>query len=269
MHEHPTAVPHTVTHSAPHSVSHPTPQIDGQEFPVYTPTVSPIPTTSRRSGRKPVFSAEDVVREAFDMGLDHFSLSAIARRLGVGASALYRVYDSREAVLDACMVTVAAEFHNIEDLIDRDADWQPVLRSWAAEYWRICGKFPGFHGIAQSQVPEEGAFHPVFLPWRDRLNALDVNEAQIYFAMATLRDALTGLQNRMDRLRGRPDGEEEFDRAETLTDGETVDPEVGEELAEDQAEQTVDFVIAGLENEWPEWQPQAYYRPDSNAAPTL
>lgn len=208
MHEHPTAVPHTVTHSAPHSVSHPTPQIDGQEFPVYTPTVSPIPTTSRRSGRKPVFSAEDVVREAFDMGLDHFSLSAIARRLGVGASALYRVYDSREAVLDACMVTVAAEFHNIEDLIDRDADWQTVLRSWAAEYWRICGEFPGFHGIAQSQVPEEGAFHPVFLPWRDRLNALDINDAQIYFAKATLRDAFTGLQNRMDRLRGRPDGEE-------------------------------------------------------------
>lgn len=269
MHEHPTAVPHTVTHSAPHSVSHPTPQIDGQDFPVYTPTVSPIPTTSRRSGRKPVFSAEDVVREAFDMGLDHFSLSAIARRLGVGASALYRVYDSREAVLDACMVTVAAEFHNIDDLIDRDADWQTVLRSWAAEYWRICGEFPGFHGIAQSQVPEEGAFHPVFLPCRDRLNALDINDAQIYFAMATLRDAFTGLQNRMDRLRGRPDGEEEFDRAETLTDGETVEPEVGEELAEDQAEQTVDFVIAGLENEWPEWQPPAYYRPDSNAAPTL
>ncbi len=269
MHEHPTAVPHTVTPSAPHPVSHPTPQIDGQEFPVYTPTVSPIPTTSRRSGRKPVFSAEDVVREAFDMGLDHFSLSAIARRLGVGASALYRVYDSREAVLDACMMTVAAEFHNIEDLIDRDADWQTVLRSWAAEYWRICGEFPGFHGIAQSQVPEEGAFHPVFLPWRNRLNALDINDAQIYFAMATLRDAFTGLQNRMDRLRGRPDGEEEFDRAETLTDGETVEPEVGEELAEDQAEQTVDFVIAGLENEWPEWQPPAYYRPDSNAAPTL
>ena len=269
MHERPTAVPHTVTHSAPHSVSHPTPQIDGQEFPVYTPTVSPIPTTSRRSGRKPVFSAEDIVREAFDMGLDHFSLSAIARRLGVGASALYRVYDSREAVLAACMMTVAAEFHNIDDLIDRDADWQTVLRSWAAEYWRICGEFPGFHGIAQSQVPEEGAFHPVLLPWRDRLNALDINDAQIYFAMATLRDAFTGLQNRMDRLRGLPDGEEEFDRAETLTDGETVEPEVGEELAEDQAEQTVDFVIAGLENEWPEWQPPAYYRPASHAAPTL
>ncbi|AGP31099.1 TetR/AcrR family transcriptional regulator [Corynebacterium terpenotabidum] len=224
---------------------------------------------ARKAGRKPRFSAEDVIREALDLGLDRFSLSEIARRLGVGTSALYRVYDSREALLSACMEIVVAEFTDIDDLVDPGADWQQILRAWAREYWRVCGVFPGLHDIAYDQAPEEGAFHPVFLPWRDRLAALGITEAQIYFAMATLRDNITGLQVRMDRLRGRHDGDQEFDRAETLTDGVTVDADTGEELAGDQAEQTFDFVIAGLENEWPEWQPPAYFRPDSKAAPTL
>lgn len=50
----------------------------------------------RKTGPKPKFSAADVIDAVLEIGLDRFTMAQVAKKVGVGAPSLYRIYESRE-----------------------------------------------------------------------------------------------------------------------------------------------------------------------------
>ena len=65
-------------------------------------------TGGPKLGRKPAFDAADVVAAAIAEGIDKFTLSAVARRLGVVTGAIYRTFPSRDDLVIACLDAAGA-----------------------------------------------------------------------------------------------------------------------------------------------------------------
>ena len=63
----------------------------------------------RPTGPRPGFSRDDVVDAALEIGIAEFTLTAVAKHLGVAVSGLYRTISSREDLLAACLERIAAE----------------------------------------------------------------------------------------------------------------------------------------------------------------
>lgn len=100
-----------------------------------------IRRAGRKTGPKPRFTREDVINAAVELGIDRFTLGAVAAKLGIATSAMYRLFDSRDALVDACLAQAAAEISMI--MLDDELPWPELLRNWAETTWNICEKYPG------------------------------------------------------------------------------------------------------------------------------
>ena len=100
-----------------------------------------IRRAGRKTGPKPRFTREDVINAAVELGIDRFTLGAVAAKLGIATSAMYRLFDSRDALVDACLAQAAAEIGMI--MLDGGLPWPELLRNWAETTWNICEKYPG------------------------------------------------------------------------------------------------------------------------------
>ncbi|WP_136193679.1 TetR/AcrR family transcriptional regulator [Actinomyces procaprae] len=98
------------------------------------------------TGPKPGFTRQEVVSAALEIGVDRFTLSAVAQRLGVGTSALYRTISSREDLLRGCLERVAAA----TDFSDLAGSWQGVARAYAERLWELLEEHPGLAGVLVS-----------------------------------------------------------------------------------------------------------------------
>ncbi len=106
----------------------------------------------RKTGPKPKFSRSDVINAAFALGMDRFTLSGVAAKLGVAPSAVYRLFDGRDVLVDACLATVA---QRLSVDFPPEVSWQEILRSWADQTWQLCESYLGL-SITLYQFP--GAF---------------------------------------------------------------------------------------------------------------
>lgn len=93
----------------------------------------------RRPGPKPVFSRDDVIDAALAIGIDRFTIREVAARAGVTAAAIYRLFASRDELVDGCLDRVARTMR----WPDPSLDWPGQLRAWAEECWRICEEYVG------------------------------------------------------------------------------------------------------------------------------
>lgn len=93
----------------------------------------------RKTGPKPQFSADDVVNGACELGIDDFSITDVAAKLGVVPSALYRHYKSREAIAHACLQRAANDLQ----VAKPRADWREVVREIVDNQWELCERYPG------------------------------------------------------------------------------------------------------------------------------
>ena len=59
------------------------------------------PRLGRKTGPKPKFTSEDAVMAALHLGIDRFTIAGVATQLGVATSAVYRLFDSRDALVHA------------------------------------------------------------------------------------------------------------------------------------------------------------------------
>lgn len=94
----------------------------------------------RKTGPKPKFSKADVVDAAFAVGIADFTLAQVARQLSVATSAVYRIFDSRDELVHACLSRAAAE---IAAAFDPDLSWQEALLLWADRCWSMYERYPG------------------------------------------------------------------------------------------------------------------------------
>ncbi|XCB29463.1 TetR/AcrR family transcriptional regulator [Arcanobacterium hippocoleae] len=94
----------------------------------------------RKTGPKPKFSAEQVISAALEIGLDRFTMAQVAKAVGVGAPSLYRIYESREDLVGACLGEIARR----EPWVSLQQAWPDMLREWAHYCWHLCETYSGF-----------------------------------------------------------------------------------------------------------------------------
>ncbi|PHP52733.1 TetR/AcrR family transcriptional regulator [Actinomyces ruminis] len=87
-----------------------------------------------------------MVDVALEIGVDRFTLSGVAQRLGVATSALYRTISSREDLLRACLERIAAD----TDFSDLVGPWRQVARDYAEHLWTLLEEHPGLAGTLVS-----------------------------------------------------------------------------------------------------------------------
>ena len=115
----------------------------------------------RPTGPRPGFSRDDVVDAALELGIADFTLTAVAKRMGVAASGLYRTISSREDLLAACLERIAAEV----DVPAAGRRWPDAVRAHAEAIWAMLERYPGLAGVIMG------------VPWAHQLFAAPVAQA--------------------------------------------------------------------------------------------
>ncbi|MDO5727640.1 MAG: hypothetical protein Q4Q03_06930 [Bowdeniella nasicola] len=102
----------------------------------------------KKTGPKPQFSADDVVRCALAEGLDRFTIAQVASHLGVVPSAVYRHVRNRDDIVMRALAYVAAQLQ----LPDANGSWQEILRQMVDSIWELYARYRGL-GTVIVQTP--------------------------------------------------------------------------------------------------------------------
>ncbi len=203
----------------------------------------------RKAGRKPAFTEQDVVAAALAEGLDRFTLSAIARRLGVVTTAIYRRFDSREEIVVACLDRIAAGIRTPDDTMG----WQATLRLWADECWRVCDDFPGLSRVVYAYAPAFTRIEGVITEYARCLAVHGKTPGQALFALDFIGDTVFACHLGVESWRTTDaGGVTGFARVqEAVGSGSIIEPrESWRERGV--VDVKIDFIIAGLAHHWPE-----------------
>ena len=103
------------------------------------------PRPGRRPGRPPSLCRDDVARAALDDGVVNLSMPAVAKRLGVGHSTLYRYVHDRDDLLLAALDLALREF----EWPSVDLGWRELLTEFADAMWRFFERYPGMAEASQ------------------------------------------------------------------------------------------------------------------------
>lgn len=205
----------------------------------------------RKTGPKPSFTRDDVVDAALAVGIDTFTLAQVAQRIGVVTSAVYRRFDSRNDLLDACLARAASTIV----VPDPGMGWQDVCRLWAGECWRVCEDFPGLARVIYSYAPAFANVGGVALSYVAALAEHGVSDRQAGFALDFLGDTVLACRLGIESMRAvDADGVRGLDRAKDAVDRTVPEnPFRPDDTWADRGfmDVKVDFIIRGLEQHWP------------------
>lgn len=157
-----------------------------------TPRITPTHTAAtaahrRQAGRRPRFSADDVVRTAMELGLRSFSVAAVARELGVTTAAVYRRFPSHRALLEECINRILAEVPPLSE----EVSWQDSLRRAADQWWVLCLKYPELPIVVSDYEEQVSRFITLpFETYGQRLIDNGFTLQQAYFSASLLISSL-------------------------------------------------------------------------------
>lgn len=205
--------------------------------------------TGRRPGRRPAFTARDVVDAALAEGVDHFTLSAVAGRLGVATPAIYRLYPSRDGIVDAALDVIAATIRTP----DLGAHWRDILAFWAEEIWRTCETFSGLNRVVYSYPTAFAHLEDVVGVYVAALVANGKTAGQAVFALDFIGDTVMSSHLGAEAMRSEDaDHARALDRIrDELSDESAMTPDEGW-AGRSFMDAKVAFIIAALANDWPE-----------------
>ncbi|MDN6241681.1 TetR/AcrR family transcriptional regulator [Corynebacterium variabile] len=98
---------------------------------------SPLPA------RSPRFTADDAVRSALSSGIADFTMSGVARSLGVTSPALYRRFPAREDLTAACLMAVGRGLPEPPG----NMTWRECLDFLAESLWTTLLRYPGLDRV--------------------------------------------------------------------------------------------------------------------------
>lgn len=202
----------------------------------------------RKPGRKPVFTEQDVIDAAFAIGVDHFTLSQVADRLGVAAAALYRLFGSRDEIVHACIRYAADSVRPPQ----RGQCWREVLTALAEECWRLCEAYPGLDRVLSSYPSALAHFEELLRTWSEPLVELGKTPGQVRFAADLISSTTMMTHSRLQRF-GHADGGEPAvaEPVPVPGPGETVEP-VCPGTDRGTFELQISFLLDALESNWPD-----------------
>ena len=202
----------------------------------------------RKTGPKPRFSYDDVVDAAIPLGIDTFTISAVAAELGVAAPAVYRLFDGREALAHACLERATSTLTWPSDA----PDWKTLLHLWCDEAWAMCERFPGIDKLLLTSTSTFSHFEQGYASVVDRLRDFGFTAGQAVFALDLLIDIVLSSHMNIASLRAiDADGRSDFSKSiEAFTSGVFVPDESWTKRGF--LDLKIDFIIAGLEDRRPE-----------------
>ncbi|MEM7018311.1 MAG: TetR/AcrR family transcriptional regulator C-terminal domain-containing protein, partial [Pseudomonadota bacterium] len=100
-------------------------------------------------GRPQLVDREKILTAVLAVGIEQFSMHSVAKYLGVSATTLYRYFDSKEALLDACMDEFCACIH----LPPKTLHWQEYLRRLGHEFRDALKQMPGAYAYGTRLGP--------------------------------------------------------------------------------------------------------------------
>lgn len=204
----------------------------------------------KRVGRKPAFTRDDIIRATFDEGIDTFTLSAVASRVGVVTPALYRLFASRDDIVVACLDTAAASIATPSP----GAEWPDVLRMWADECWRICEDYPGINRVVYSFASAMARVAIVLDRYAASLAPHGITQGQAMFALDLIGDTVfTGHLGAHMMRSADQRGTTGLDHVRAaLTDAPTAVLPDESWAGRGPTDIKVDFIITGLAVRWPQ-----------------
>lgn len=208
---------------------------------------------SRKVGRKPAFTSDDVVAAAVAEGIDRFTLAAVAKRLDVVTTAIYRIFPAREDLVIACLDAAGATIA----LPEAGTHWRQALRLWADECWRVCEEYPGLSRLVYSYPVAPTRITGVFSAYADSLAVQGRTQGQAMFALGILADTVFASHWGVEAMRSVDEkGQSGLDLVRDAVGDEGTPYRPQESWVSRAAMDTkVEFILTGLESNWPESQP--------------
>ncbi|MFT3716158.1 MAG: TetR/AcrR family transcriptional regulator [Gordonia sp. (in: high G+C Gram-positive bacteria)] len=205
----------------------------------------------RKVGRKPAFTADDVVAAAVAEGIDRFKLSAVADRLGVVTTAIYRLFPSRDDLVLACLDRAGSTIA----LPEPGMHWRDTLKLWGDQCWQVCEEFPGLARVLYSNPIAPTRIEHVFDAYSDNLCTQGRTAGQAMFALDFVGDTVVASHLGVESMRSvREDGRNGLDAVkDAVGDADVFYSPADSWTGRTMADKKVDFIISGLEQNWPEF----------------
>ncbi|MEM6706205.1 MAG: TetR family transcriptional regulator [Acidobacteriota bacterium] len=140
--------------------------------------------TPRVGGRPQIVDRAQILAAALELGVDNFSMHAVARKLGVSAAALYRYFGSREELLDACI----DEFCSRLVLPASSLHWTDYLRALGRNFRTALQLTPGVHSYGIKVGPTTPSAFRIFDEALAVLIEAGIDEKQAWKAYGMIVD---------------------------------------------------------------------------------
>lgn len=189
---------------------------------------------------------------ALDLGIADFSMTGVARALGVTTPALYRLFLSRDDLLEDCLRTVCTQF----PLVTSHVSWREMLEQYAAVLWEMFTRYPGMDSVFTTFRRSIRRTIPQHIEFYRSLQCHGFSVGQAHFAGTSILHLTTAASALLSRHReelirdfGKP-GARVF-----LADGGRILTDVTdlEETTRRQWWTSVTFFLRALEQVAPEW----------------
>ncbi|MBV7363017.1 TetR/AcrR family transcriptional regulator [Actinomycetaceae bacterium TAE3-ERU4] len=153
----------------------------------------------KKTGPKPTFTRQDVISAAWKCGIADFTLGQVARELGVSTPAIYRLFESREEVLNAAI----EESVKMMSLDTEGMGWKEILLGWANKIWECCEKYPGISVLISTNPASFRYIKIIFLGLLKDLEKQGFTRGQAMFALDFIGDNVIATHVGMEALAGR------------------------------------------------------------------
>lgn len=183
--------------------------------------------TSRPGGRPPLITLDDVIAIGRDLGMRRLSINAVAARLGVTATALYRHVGSRWELERLVGESLLAEL-DLSD--DPDADTEEHLLSFALQLLEFCAEHPGLASYLQVLFPRGYAGRRLVATELEAISRRGYSgDAAVLLAsaVATLAISLAAREENNAGATGGEDAVEFVAQRDAVDDRMTSDPQLG------------------------------------------
>jgi AcrR family transcriptional regulator len=165
-----------------------------------------VPTPpGRRPGRPRSLTREEVARAALAVGVAGLSMPAVAARLGVSHSTLYRYVHDRDDLVLAAVDLAVREF----DWPAPATGWRATLTAFAGALWEFCTRHPGLAASAAAVPGTPGAVVELTERYTTSLRAAGFPAEDALLGVDLVVDltlAAAGVATDLDRLHPAADG---------------------------------------------------------------
>ncbi|MGP6173264.1 TetR/AcrR family transcriptional regulator [Corynebacterium sp. A21] len=202
-----------------------------------------------KRGRKPAFSREDVIATAVEIGIDRATITEISRRLGVVPAALYRLFESRDDIIHACLDQIQEGYA----VPAPGMEWRELLQLWADESWRMCEEIPGLENVLYGMPTAMIHIDNIAKVYAEALVAGGRTPGQALFAISFVSDTVLVSHLGIIAMRSCDEsGTRGLDRIIAQTGPEAFLQPDPSWIETDSVSTKLNFIFEGLERDWPE-----------------